>query len=77
MAFNDVALDDRRMASAKRLRNAVFVFDRFELRIREIVRFNVITVFSQVTHPRDTTTSGRAFVNRDGRRRNRDVGEDK
>ena len=67
MALNDVVLDDRGMAGTKSLRNVEFIFDRIELKIRDLVRFYIITIFSQVTHPRDAATSRRAFVNRDRR----------
>ena len=67
VALNDVVPDDGGMAGTKRLGNAILIFDRIELDIRDRVRFNLITVFSQVTHPRNAATSGGAFVNRDGR----------
>ena len=67
VALNHVALDNGGMACAKSLRNAEFILDCIELQIRGFVRLNRITVFSQVTHPRDAATSGRAFVNRDRR----------
>jgi hypothetical protein len=76
VALNDVALDDGGMAGTKSLRNAEFIFDRIELKIRDLVRLDIITVFSQVTHPRDAATSGRAFVNRDCRPGNGYLRED-
>ena len=62
MTLNDVILDDGSMAGTKSLWNAEFIFDRIELNIRDLVRCNTITIFSQVTHPRDAATSGRVFI---------------
>lgn len=76
MTLNNVALDYGGMAGTKGLRNAELIFDRIELKIRDLVRFNIITIFSQVTHPRDAATSGRAFVNRDRRPGNGYLRED-
>ena len=65
MAFDDVTSDERYVTLPEPRGYAVLRVYRIQLRVREIILFDLVAIFLQVTYPLGAAPSRGAFVHRD------------